>query len=129
MGLARGVLLAAVMVAASCGAASADVGCVQKELVRIGYDPGLVDGAMGGKTLRAARDFQRAAPFLDDLSKRSSKSWCETLQSQPVNPMMGGRFPVDAPTIIHGSREIGALAMTPILGVTPEYQLPKWLRR
>jgi hypothetical protein len=103
--------------------AFADVACVQRELTRIGLDPGPADGQLGRKTLAAAKSFQEGAPYLSDLSVDSSSNWCQYLKDQPAlaafdpNQALGGV----------GTTADPAMDTTPILGETPEYQVPSWV--
>ncbi|MEO7222772.1 MAG: hypothetical protein ABIY37_09885 [Devosia sp.] len=106
-----------------CTPALADVGCVQTELARIGLDPGPVAGQLGRKTLSAARAFQEGAPYLQDLTVDTSYNWCKALKEQPAlasfnsNQGLGGLGTVFDP----------AMDTTPVLGQTPEYQVPNWV--
>ena len=61
------VLLALLLLAASAADAAYDpeVEAVQRELAERGYNPGLIDGAMGSRTRGALREFQRSAGIPD----------------------------------------------------------------
>ena len=116
----RRALLILLTVLATGSPALADVACVQRELARIGLDPGPADGQLGGKTLKAARAFQEGAPYLPDLTVDLSSRWCEVLKEQPSltsAALEANVGVVTAPT----------LDVTPILGETAEYQVPAWV--
>ena len=61
------MLLALLLLAVSAANAAYDpeVEAVQRALTERGYDPGIIDGAMGWRTRGALREFQRAAGILD----------------------------------------------------------------
>ena len=121
-------LCATAIVLVTCTCALADVSCVQQELTRIGFDPGPIDGALGRKTLTAAASFQRAAPYLVDLSVDTSDIWCAALRKQLADVAVdAGKLPVDGPSAFSGATSGNAMGTTPILGVTPEYQVPAWV--
>ena len=116
-------LLVALTVLLTCTPALATVECVQQELARIGLDPGPIDGSLGPKTMKAARLFQDGASYLSDLSEDTSYTWCELLKEQP--PMV----PYDPNRIDVGSGTVTVPAMdvTPVLGLTREYEVPTWV--
>ncbi len=55
------------MPADSQAGGDADVQWIQQALQSMGYDPGPVDGVMGGKTIAAIKKFQRDTPDPDTL--------------------------------------------------------------
>ncbi len=57
------ITLASMTVAAEKGATSEDVAMVQGLLVRLGYDPGPVDGVYGSRTTQAIRRFHQRRGF------------------------------------------------------------------
>ena len=113
----------AISLLVTCSPAFADVACVQRELTRIGLNPGPADGQLGRKTLAAAKTYQQGAAYLQDLSDVTSSSWCTFLKEQPAlaafdpNQSLGGFGTVVDP----------AMDKTPILGETPEYKMPEWV--
>ncbi|MEX1180562.1 MAG: alginate lyase family protein [Cucumibacter sp.] len=61
--------------------ATASVLCVQEELAALGYSPGPVDGALGGRTIGAATQFRSDAGLnLPDLSTETAGEWCAAVQ-------------------------------------------------
>lgn len=79
--------------------AYADMFCVQRELANLGYQPGPVDGAFGGKTASAAAayatDFAATLPALD---KSNSDPWCAALTATAATPEgIARRFDVTSP--------------------------------
>ena len=61
--------------------ALADVTCVQRELTELGYDPGPIDGDLGGRTREAAAAFAAAVGLtMPALSSDTSTQWCVTLR-------------------------------------------------
>ena len=115
--------LIAICLLVTCTPAFADVACVQRELTRIGLDPGPADGQLGRKTLQAAKTYQEGAAYLQDLSTVTSSNWCTFLRAQPAlasfdpNQSLGGLGTIADP----------AMDKTPILGETPEYRVPEWV--
>jgi hypothetical protein len=76
-----GAFVIAIGLLVSCTPAFADVACVQRELTRIGLDPGPADGQLGRKTLQAAKTYQEGAAYLQDLSTVTSSNWCTFLKN------------------------------------------------
>lgn len=67
--------------------AFADMFCVQQQLTNLGYEPGPVDGAFGGKTATAAAAFSADfAVTLPALDKTNSQPWCEALIATVATP-------------------------------------------
>jgi len=79
--------------------AFADVFCVQQQLTNLGYEPGPVDGALGGKTASAAAAFATDfAVTLPALDKTNSQPWCESLAAMVATPEgIARRFDVTSP--------------------------------
>ena len=108
--------------------ALADVVCVQRELTRLGFDPGPADGALGARTLRAAADFQKGTPYFNDLAEDTAVEWCNTLRTAPMpNPQAAVAMGIGEPMANGGAISGNAMDATPVLGETPEYQVPKWV--
>ena len=103
--------------------AFADIACVQRELTRIGLDPGPADGKLGRKTLAAAKSYQEGAPYLQDLSTITSRTWCDFLVKQPALVT----FDPNTAVVGFGTVADPAMDTTPVLGRTPEYQVPGWV--
>jgi hypothetical protein len=117
------VLVVAIALATTATSAFADVGCVQRELTRIGLDPGPADGQLGRKTLAAAKTYQEGAPYLQDLSAVTSPNWCNLLKEQlPL-----ASFDPNQSLGSVGTLADPAMDTTPILGQTPEYKVPEWV--
>lgn len=53
-------------VSASAGAGASLVGDVQKSLIRLGYDPGAVDGTLSPSTANAIKQYQAKMGLLED---------------------------------------------------------------
>lgn len=104
--------------------AVANMFCVQEELSRIGLDPGPVDGRLGKRTVGAARTYQTGAMYLPDLSADTSYIWCRALRGLPPSGMPGTVESSPVPAIEGATAAAGT---TPILGETPEYQVPGWV--
>jgi hypothetical protein len=90
------VVLTAVLVTTP---AYADMFCVQRELTNLGYAPGPVDGAFGGRTAAAAiafaDDFSVVLPLLD---KTNSAPWCDAVTAALATPEgLARRFDVTSP--------------------------------
>lgn len=121
-------LCAAVIVLVTCAPAYADVSCIQRELMRLGFDPGPIDGSLGGKTLSAAKAYQIGAVYLPDLSRDNTYVWCKALMERLSGaPFEAGQVPLDGPSAISGATAGDAMGTTPILGQTPEYRVPAWV--
>jgi hypothetical protein len=110
---------------ATCVPAFADALCVQQGLARIGLDPGPIDGKLGAKTLRAAKTYQAGAMYLPELDAVTSYIWCRSLRGQPPSALNeAGELPNE---LFATSGSASAIGATPILGQTPEYEVPKWV--
>jgi hypothetical protein len=127
--LIKRAFIAALAVLVAVHPAYADVACVQRELVRIGFDPGPIDDALGRKTLAAANTVRRfGGLYLPDLSVATSDLWCEALLKQePARAAGGDQLSLNTLPGNSGATTDGALAATPILGVTREYEVPAWV--
>lgn len=67
--------------------ALADVVCVQQKLKDLGFNPGPVDGALGSRTVLAAKNFAANAGLgLPDLTEATTDSWCTALSSFSTSP-------------------------------------------
>jgi hypothetical protein len=87
---------------ATVGPAAANPLCVQQMLIKLGYDPGKPDGALGKKTVAAAAQFRDATgQQLRDLSAETAPEWCVALKKQAAGPgfadakSVNGIFPFD----------------------------------
>ncbi|MBL8592733.1 MAG: hypothetical protein JNK01_08600 [Devosia sp.] len=119
--------LSAIAIILSTSAAFADTACVQQELTRLGFDPGPVDGSLGKKTLSAASKYQLGAAYLPDLSRDTTYVWCKALRERPNAAVEASTFPTAGASASSGATSVNAMGTTPILGVTPEYQVPGWV--
>lgn len=121
------LLYVAAIVLLGCGPALAeDIACVQRELARLGLDPGPVDGVLGKKTLDAAAIYHVGAAYLQELDEITAFRWCDALLKQADLSLQASGVPLDTAAASSGiSFETDA---TPVLGVTPEYQVPKWVK-
>lgn len=124
----RFLALAAVF-SATCSPVLADASCVQKQLARLGFDPGPVDGLLGPSTIAAAERFHRGMPVLPDLSLETSQEWCNHLAALPGPPNFDAArdLPIADPSASAGTLGPDALGATPVLGVSPEYKVPSWV--
>lgn len=121
-------LYAAVIALVTCSQAQADVSCIQRELTRLGFDPGPIDGSLGRKTLNAAKSYQIGAIYLPDLSRDTTYVSCKALMERLSGaPFEAGQVPFDGLSAISGATAGNAISTTPILGTTPEYQVPAWV--
>ena len=128
--MASKVLSVVAIVLLGCDPALAeDIACVQRELARLGLDPGPVDGVLGKKTLDAAAIYHVGAAYLQDLEPITAPEWCETLLKQADLSFDAAQLPVEEPAASAGATVFHAIEATPILGVTPEYEVPKWVYR
>ena len=79
----------------TAGPVAADVVCVQSRLVALGYDPGPVDGQIGGRTRAAVAAYAEAGQSsLPEFSDETSAQWCSELASMTAG--MPG-FELDKP--------------------------------
>jgi len=120
--------MAAAIALLTCSTTLADVLCVQQELARLGFDPGPADGALGKQTLRAAADFQKGAPYFSDLTTDTTLEWCNRLRTVPIpDARIAVTLSIHDPLANAGAISGDAIRATPVLGETPEYQVPKWV--
>jgi hypothetical protein len=126
----RVAAFAALTLPLAASPALASVICVQQELIRLGFDPGPADGSLGGRTLRAAVEFQKGAAYFPDLAADTAQDWCYRLrQLQGPNGSTAATLSIDDPLANAGAISTDAMGATPIFGETPEYQVPKWVYR
>jgi hypothetical protein len=121
-------LCAALIMLVGCAPAYADVSCIQRELQRLGFDPGPIDGSLGGKTLTAAKAYQVGAVYLPDLNGDNTYVWCKALMERLSGaPFEADQVALDGLSATSGATADSAMGTTPILGHTPEYQVPAWV--
>ena len=78
----------------------------------------------------AARILQEGAIYLQDLNAISASNWCNALQKErPFAELQPQQLGSDITTANSGIDKEPAIAVTPILGQTPEYMVPTWVSK
>ena len=91
-------------------------------------DEGGLGGITESETAVAAADFQQGAPYFNDLAEDTAVEWCNTLRTVPMpNPQAAVAMGIGEPMANGGAISGNAMDATPVLGETPEYQVPKWV--
>lgn len=82
-------MVAALLAVSMAGPSNAEpsVACVQDELTNLGFQPGPVDGALGGRSRAAANAFvSRTGIALPNLTDESAVLWCAEIKSFAKSP-------------------------------------------
>lgn len=113
----------------------ADIACVQTELTRLGFDPGPVDGRMGGRTASAAADFaDKAGMALPALGNDNGAQWCRELRAfaekggewklNPIDlktPPRGVLSQADSKRLWNAYKTAGQCFRHPVFGRHPDF--------
>jgi hypothetical protein len=66
--------------------------------------------------------------YLQDLDAITSFNWCQALKKEPpLASLQPQQIGMDTSSASSGTGSDPAMTVTPILGETPEYQVPAWV--